>query len=162
MSIGEQIHSKLITDLATLTFDGGATIFNNVKPFFAEESMASSDCLLIPDSVPEIITGQSAGNIQTTRQYGFRIIVYEEIEASTTDSEGAVKYSRLLNTTDALLDYLQKEPSNLNAWGATNDINIFKIRVQNPIYDTQKSQGGYVGILDMTFSIYLNVIPQNL
>lgn len=163
MNIGQQIHDKLLVDFGNLEFYNTNTkIFTTVKKFYASGSMHSSNGLIIPDSTPEIVEGQSAGNSQTTRVYTFRAIAVEEIEATDSDSEGSLKYSRLLNIQDAILDYLQKEPSNLNAWGNTNSIFIFKIRVNNVTYDTQKSETGYVALLDVNFSVYLSVIPQNL
>jgi dsDNA-binding SOS-regulon protein len=162
MSIGTQIHDKLITDFATLTFGDGNITFNNVKKFYRAESQQALDCLVLPDTTPEVIVGQSAGNTQTTRQYTYRIIVTESIEEATTDEEGANKYSRILDIQDGLLDYLQKEPSNLNAWGQTNNIHIFKIRVNNPRFDRLSTANGYAEVLDLTFTVFVNVIPQNL
>lgn len=162
MSQRQLIQDKLIVDFIALTFEGGNTIFNNVRKFFATDSMESLDCLIIPDSNQEQTSGLSAGNTQTTREYAFRAIVVEHIEAAATEEEGTLKYSRIGNIEDAILDYLQKEPSNLNSWGNTNNLAIFKIRVTNVRYETVQSEAGYVVLLDILFSVFLNVIPQNL
>lgn len=160
--IGSKIHDKLLTDFATLTFTGGATCFNSVKKFYTASSWGPRDCVVLPDSTPEEVIGPSAGNTQTTRIYTFRAVVYEQIEAAASDSAGSIKYQRLLNIQDALLNYLQKEPSNLNSWGSTNSIAIYKIRVNQPRFDTFETEGGWGAILDLNFSIFLNIIPQNL
>lgn len=162
MEIGSKIHDKLITDFAALQYSNGGTVFTNVKKYFAASAMAPGDCLIMPYSNTETVSGGSAGNTQTTREYGFRAVVVEQIEASDTDSQGAMKYSRLLNTQDSILDYLQREPSNLNSWGNANNIFIFKIRVRQVRHDVQRTEGGYAAILDISFGVFLNVIPQNL
>lgn len=164
MSKGQLIHDKLIADFKTFTFSSGGTLFNNVEKFFATSTMKSSDCLILPDSNEETVQGNSAGNYQTTRAYNFRAFVVENIETSASNSEGSLKYSRLMNSQDAILDYLQKEPSNLNAWGQlqTPKIEIFKIRITNTRFDTLETKNGYSAILDISFGIFLNVIPQNL
>lgn len=61
IEIGTTIHNKLLVDFAALKFANNATIFNNVKKFFAGGSMEALDCLVIPRTTPEIVTGQSAG-----------------------------------------------------------------------------------------------------
>jgi len=160
--IGRAIHDKLITDFTSLKFSNNQNIFNNVKKFYASTSMEALDCLIIPDSLSENVQGGSAGNTQTTRIYRFRALSYEQIEAADTDNVGNIKYSRLLNIADSILDYLQKEPSNLNSWGSTNSINIYKIRVDSPRYDTQQTENGYNAFIDISFSVYLSLIPQNL
>lgn len=162
IEIGTTIHNKLLVDFAALKFANNATIFNNVKKFFAGGSMEALDCLVIPRTTPEIVTGQSAGNTATTRVYSFSAIVTEQIESTDSDSAGSVKYSRLLNIQDSILDYLQKEPSNLNSWGNSNNINIFKIRTDIPRFDVFQTESGYSAVLDITFSIYVNIIPQSL
>lgn len=162
MEIGSKIYDKLITDFSALKFSDNSTVFANVKKFYASGAMEARDCLLIPDSIPETVVGQSAGNYQTTRAYTFRAIAYEVLEETESDSSGSIKYSRLMNITDAILNYLQKEPSNLNSWGNSNSISIYKIRVNQPRFDTQRSENGFVALVDINFSIYLNVIPQNL
>ena len=163
IEIGQKIHDKLITDLSALTFEtGGGTLFGNVKKFYATGTMAGRDCLIVPDSNDETVVGQSAGNTQTTREYGFKAVTIEVLEASDTDAIGAMKYSRLINIQDVLLNYLQKEPSNLNAWGNTNGISIYKIRVRPVRWDTQASESGYVALMEISFGVYLNIIPQNL
>lgn len=161
MEIARLIHDKLVTDFAALKFSNNATIFNNVKKFFASGSMEALDCVILPDSTPEVVEGQSAGNSQTTRIYNFRAFTYEQIEAASDDAAGSMKYSRLLNTQDSILDYLQKEPSNLNAWGNTNNIRIYKIRVNSVNFDTQRSEGGFLVLLEISFGVYLNIIPQS-
>ena len=160
--IGQQIHDKLITDFAALTFEDATPLFGNVKKFYRQNSMEGRDCLILPNSNTENVDGESAGNFQTTRMYGFRMIAIEEIEAADDDDEGAIKYSRLMNIQDTVLDYLQKEPSNLNSWGDANSITIYKIRLGSVRWDTQPTEGGYVSLLDIPFTVFLNVIPQNL
>lgn len=161
-AIGSAILDKLISDFAALKFANNVTIFNNVKVFYTGDSMESMDCLIIPDVLPETTVGESAGNTQTTRIQTFRIITFETIEASATNAEGLIKYKRLLNIADSILDYLQKEPSNLNSWGNSNNIAIYKIRVNQPRFDTQRTETGFAVILDLSFGIYLNIVPQNL
>ena len=160
--IGSKILAKLITDFAGLKFSNNQVIFNNVRSFYTGDSMEPLDCLVIPDITPEVTFGESAGNTQTTRIYQFRTLVFETIESSADNSAGQLKYNRILNITDALLDYLQKEPSNLNSWGNSNNINIFKIRVVQPRFDTQRTETGFGVLLDLSFGVYLNVVPQNL
>lgn len=162
MEIGRQIHDKLLTDFAALKFSNNSALFNNVEKYYASSQMEARDCLIKATSVPENVEGGSAGNFQTTRMYSFSAFTFEQIEASDTTAAGKIKYSRLLNILDSILDYLQKEPSNLNAWGASNSINIYKIRVNNPVFDTVQTEGGYSEVLEVPFTIYLNVIPQNL
>lgn len=159
---GQQIHDKLITDFAAFEFEGGATMFNNVQKFYPKSSMGALDCLIVPDSNLETVEGLSAGNTQTTREYAFRAVVVEVLEETDTTAEGSLKYSRLMNVTDAILDYVQKEPSNLRAWGISNDIQIFKTRIRNVRYDTERSESGYVVFLEVIFGVFLNVVPQNL
>lgn len=160
--IGQLIHDKLITDFSAFQFEGGNTMFNNVKKFYAASSVKPLDCLIIPDTNQETVQGQSAGNSQTTREYAFRAVVIEQIEATDSDTEGSLKYSRLMNIQDEILDYLQKEPSNLRSWGQTNNIQIFKNRVTQVRFDTVESESGYVVMLDVLFGIFLNVVPQSL
>ncbi len=162
MEIGSKIHNKLITDFQALKFSDNTVIFQNVRKFFPVNSMKSLDCLIVPGPAPEVVEGQSAGNFQTTRMYNFRAVVMEVLESTTTNVEGDIKYTRIMNILDAILDYLQKEPSNLNAWGNSNSINIFKIRVGLPDFVPQQSTNGYSVILDVPFIVYLNVVPQNL
>lgn len=161
MEIGSKIHDKLISDFKGLKFSNNATIFTNVKKFYVD-TMTANDCLIIPDSIPEETTGASAGNTATTRAYTFRAVAMEIIESSDTDENGDIKYSRLLNIQDSILDYLQKEPSNLNSWGTSNNVNIYKIRVNSVNFDIQQFSSGYGVFLKVNFSVYLNVIPQNL
>lgn len=160
--IGQLIHDKLITDFAALQFEGGNTLLNNVKKFYAASSWESQDGLILPDSTPEQTEGNSAGNTATTREYSFRFLAKEEIEATDVDATGSLKYSRLMNIVDAVLDYLQKEPNNLRAWGNTNSIDIFKIRITSMRYDTLETEGGYSVIAHVSFSVFVNIIPQNL
>lgn len=160
--IGTLIHEKLITDFDALTFSGGGDLFNRVQKFYKTNSMGSGDCLVLPDLGTENVDGESAGNTATTREYGWRVIAVEEIEASANDSEGSIKYSRMMNRLDSLLDYIQKEPSNLNAWGNANSINVFKMRLRSWRYDQQRAENGIVALIDITFSVYLNIIPQLL
>jgi len=159
---GQLIHDKLITDFAAFTFEGGADMFSKVQKFYASDSMGALNCLIIPDSNQETVEGLSAGNTATTREYAFRAVVIEVIEEADTDAEGSLKYSRLMNVTDEILDYLQKEPNNLRAWGNTNNLNIFKNRIRSVRYDTVESTAGYAVLLEVIFGVYLNVIPQNL
>jgi len=159
---GQLIHDKLITDFKTFDFEGGNTMFNNVEKFYAGSTMGALDCLIVPDSNLESVEGGSAGNTQTTREYAFRAVVIEVLEETDSKAEGSLKYSRLMNVTDAILNYVQKEPSNLRAWGLTNDILIFKTRIRNVRYDTVKTKSGYAVLLEVIFGVYLNVVPQNL
>ena len=161
MEIGSKIHDKLITDFQALKFSNNTNIFNNVKKFFTS-SMVSMDCVIMPQSTPEDVQGQSAGNYQTTRMYTYSATVIEQIESSISDTAAGIKYARLENIQDSILDYLQKEPSNLNSWGDTNGINVFKIRVNNCDYRIEKAESGYVVALGVIFTIFVNVIPQNL
>lgn len=160
--IGQLIHDKLITDFIALNFADNTDLFVNVKKFYAANSMKARDCLIIPDSNSETTEGQSAGNFQTTREYAFRAISIENLEETDNDATGSIKYNRLMNIQDTILNYLQKEPSNLNSWGATNSIAIYKIRVRPVRWDVQRTESGFSAILDIPFSIFLNVIPQNL
>lgn len=161
--IGQQIHDKLITDFAALKFEDDTTVlFSNVRKYFAATSMEPGDCLIIPDSNSEIIMGQSAGNTATTREYSFRAITFEQLEATDDNAAGSLKISRLMNRLDSVLEYLQKEPSNLNSWGNSNGIAIFKIRMRPVRFDTQQSEGGFSMLYDVPFSVYLNIVPQNL
>lgn len=162
MEIGSKIYDKLITDFAALQFANNTTIFSAVKKYYANDSMEALNCLIVPSTTNEVVTGQSAGNTATTRLYAFSAIVVEQLESTDNDANGSIKYSRLVNIADSILDYLQKEPSNLNSWGNDNNISIFKIRTDSPRYDIQKTESGYAVILDVSFTIYLNVIPQNL
>jgi hypothetical protein len=162
MGIGSKIYDKLIEDFSNLQFEDGTTIFNKVQKYYAKDSMEALDCLIIPVSTNEVVTGQSAGNTATTRLYAFSAIVVEQLEATDNDVAGGIKYSRLVNIADSILDYLQKEPSNLNSWGNANDISIFKIRTDFPRYEVQQTESGYAVYLDVSFTIYLNVVPQNL
>ena len=160
--IGQMIHDKLLTDFAALKFEDNSTLFRNVKKFYKARTMGARDCLIVPDSTPEETEGPQGGNYQTTRIYTFRAIYLETIESADNDEEGALKYSRLLNTTDSVLNYLQKEPSNLNSWGDSNGIAIYKIRVQSLRYTDQETKKGYATLGHVTFGVYLNVVPQNL
>lgn len=164
MSIGALINNKLIEDFKLLEFSNNNVIFNNVEKFYAEDTMESSDCLIRPISNDESTIEPAGGNIETMREYGFKAVVLEMIESSLTKAEGSKKYDRLMNTQDAILNYLQKEPSNLNAWGQQQNpiINIYKIRVRNTRFVTARSKGGYAEFLDIDFSVYLTVVPQNL
>lgn len=162
--IGSKIHDKLITDFKTFTFEGGSTMFANVEKYFAIGSMDSGDCLITPDSNNEIVEGQSAGNTATTRIYAFRATVVEFLESTTSNADGSTKYSRLLNIQDKILDYIQKEPSNLNGWGQSQSptIDIFKIRLQQIIFDQQVTEKGYAEVMDVRFNVSLNITPQLL
>lgn len=164
MSIGQLIHDKLITDFAALKFENNTTsIFNNVKKFYAASSQKPQDCLIKPDSNNEIVSGQSAGNTATTRVYTYAAIFFEQVEASTTDNEGSIKYQRLMNTLDGILNYIQREPSNLRSWGISNGIDIFKTRLNNVRFGVlERSEGGFVEVGYVLFSVYLNITPQLL
>jgi hypothetical protein len=162
MAIAQKIHDKLITDFQALTFENDSTLFTNVKKFYASQTMQARDCLIIPDTNDEQVLGGSAGNTSTTRNYGFNAIVIEAIKATDSDSEGSLKYSRLLNEVDEILDYIQKEPSNLNSWGATNNIDIFKIRLRQVFFNQELAENGYVEVANVQFNVYLNVTPQLL
>ena len=162
--IGSKIHDKLITDFTALNYTASNPVFVNVKKYFAADTMAARDILVRPDFNSEETAGQSSGNTATTREYSYRAIMVEFINSSESDSEVSIKYSRLENQLDALLDYIQKEPSNLNSWGNTQSpvINIFKMRLKNVNHDVQLTENGYGEILDVRFSVYLNITPQLL
>ncbi len=161
--ITSKIYDKLITDFAALKYEDGVTVtFGNVKSFFADGTMSEGDCLILPISAPEQVTGPSAGNMQTTRILGFSATTFEILESAISQSAGEVKMRRLTNKLDVMLKYLQKEPSNLNAWGQTNEIDIYKIRVDLPRFAPQRSTAGFTYLLEVPFSVYLNVVPQNL
>lgn len=163
MAAGAKIYEKLITDFGALKFENNTTIFSAVKAFFTK-AMDANTCLIIPDLNNEKVDGLSSGNTETTREYGFRAVVIEELESTVSDSEALTRYMRMLNIQDSMLNYLQKEPSNLNAWGhaQTPSLNIFKIRVANVRCDTQRAENGYVALLDVSFRVSLNVVPQLL
>jgi hypothetical protein len=162
MEASRLIHDKLITDFTALKFSDNSALLANVKKFYASETMKGRDGLIMPDSTGEVVEGQSAGNTQTTRSYSFKAIVIEEINATDSDSEGSIKYSRLLNVQDSILDYIQKEPSNLRAWGLTNNINIYKNRITNITFDQQLAEQGYIEVMTIRFTIFCNVVPQLL
>ena len=160
MATGQLIHDELITDFAALQYVGGATIFNNVKKFYAADSMKSSDCLILPASNTEEI----AGNTSTHKVYSFDALAIEVINDTDSDAEGALKYSRLLNIQDSILDYIQLEPSNLNAWGQLQSpvLNVYKIRLSQVAFDEQLTQGGFAAVMRVRFSIFINITPQNI
>lgn len=157
-----KIHDKLITDFATLQFEGAGVLFNNVKKYFADNTMGASDCLLTLDSVAESTSGGSAGNSATTREATFLAVFFETLEKASSDTEASTKYSRLLNITTSILDYLQKEPNNLRLWGAGENIQIHKIRAGQTNYQAELTPNGYAIVAYAPFTVYINITPQLL
>lgn len=163
MGFYTEIHNKLITDFAILDIGGGQN-FGAVKKAYRAETMQPLDCLIMPDTSSEQVTGGSAGNTATTRQYGFAVSLYELINSTDDDSVMDIKYSRLTNCQDAILDYLEVEPNSLRTWALNlnEPINLFKIRVTQVFYDRLQAENGFAEQLLIRFSVFVNVVPQNL
>lgn len=152
------IHDKLITDFAALQFEGGNTLFGNVKKDFRQVAMGSGDCLLLMDDMSQDVQGITT----TQRDYGFLWVYMEATEASITDIEAATRISRMANVEDAVVNYLQKIPNNLRAWGDTNSIEVVRIAVTNVFYDESKTPDGYQIVQRGRFFVRVDVNARNL
>lgn len=162
MSIYTTIAEQLKSDIMVLQFEGGNTSFKNVKYGYRSGLMGDDDALLLPDSNNETVEGQSAGNTQTTREYGFELQVYEEINTDISNTQIDTKYLRLMNRVDSVLDYIQKEPSNLNSLSLGSNGVVFKMRLRQVIHDRIKTELGIVEYASIRFSVFVNVVPQLL
>lgn len=158
MESGAKILQKLIEDFKALTYTGGSSnLFSDVASSYLTETRNPSQGLLLYDDDTEFIRG----NNMTDRNYGFYFHDFEEINnKSLTDADVQNMYYRLANKRDVLLNYLQREPSNLRAWGQlqTPIISIFKNRVNQVLFDVGKSQnGGYAATMELRFTVFQSI-----
>lgn len=155
------IHNKLITDFDLLTFKTNSNLLfsNGGKKFFKGE-FGANEYIMTTDGINEDISG----NTSTYRDYGFLVVWLEELESGQNDSEINAKVDRMNNREDVILDYIQKEPSSLNAWGNTQNpvINIFKIRLLSLIEDDVITTNGFGKVKRCRFNVSVNIVPQLL
>jgi hypothetical protein len=161
MAFGSSILDKLITDFSALEFEGGELLFNNVKSSYRESIRGARDAVLLPDDDSEFIRG----NQETDRNYGFFLSAIEETNSVASDTVTQNMYYRLMNIRDGLLDYLQKEPSNLRQWALAQSpqINIFKNRLNQVLFNEGESpNGGYAVEMQFRFTVFVNINPKLL
>lgn len=155
----KEIHDKLVTDFSSLQFEGGNALFTSVKKI-RRTNPTSTECILMKADLVEEISG----NTETDRIYGFVAIIEEFIESSISQTEADKKIDRLSNIEDKILNYLQKEPNNLRAWGQSQNplIEIFKIRVMPSRHQEAITEKGYAVGLVIPFTVYVLNVPQLL
>jgi hypothetical protein len=156
--IGAQTLDKLITDFQALTFVGGSSIFasGNVRKLFLAEPSAYPICEILPSA----ISNEIEGNSSDIREYDFEAKVEELIESSLNETQAGNKIGRLANTADAILDYLQKLPNNLEY--DISGVHIIELLVLPSPYDYRKSDNGIILLLTIQFRIRVSITPQLL
>jgi predicted oxidoreductase len=89
-------------------------------------------------------------------------VYVEVLESALTVDEAEIRIARSSEIEDRILDYIQKEPSNLNAWGQTNSIEVFKMRLINMTEDDVRSKNGYSTVKQLRFDVSVLITPQLL
>lgn len=123
------IHNKLIEDIGALEYTGTSNkLFTSVKKFI-RDTMTGEQCLILDDGVREEIIGATT----TTRTYKFMVVYVDELEKNVSDSEASIVIDRGSNREDVILDYIQKEPGNLNSWADSEGFTIYKMRLAGEV-----------------------------
>lgn len=160
MSTRRLITNKLIADWQAFAFDGGGTLLGNVKKYYKTSFMNGGDLMLMYDD----LTTETMGITTDERGYGFQSIYIEEMESSISETEAERRLDRMAVVEDTILDYLQKQPNNLRAWGFSQSpqIEVVKMVARPAIYDDLRGENGFVKVQRIRFSVITSINTRNL
>ena len=152
----KEVHDQIITDFSGFTFSGGAPMFSQVVKALGNDITAQSGTCLISLDSPSV---DIIGNTSDDRILGFSAF-YIEFLQSASQSQVIDRVDRISNVEDRILDYLQKEPSDLR--GAVSGVDIYKVRVTPSTYSEDQTEHGIVLTLTIRFQVHILLTPQLL
>lgn len=156
-NIRKPLNDRLITDLSQLTYASGSNpLFANVVKIFATIPANTPVCEVSPFSGDVIVEG----NDFDRRVLGWQIYVYEKIGSDNDQNTTNNKIDRLNYIEDAILDYLEAIPNNLEH--VITDVHVLNINVTTVQWDLVEFTDGIVKTLTINFTTEINIDVKNL